>query len=459
MPNKRVLVAVALLGYLGLSQAFAQPDSQEPHSSTSDNTQLPSAKALGDVFFKSRDSFIFSVGIQQSATNNLYFSPVSFVSQGTDDNRYLPFTTLTSRVAFQRQLPRASVGLDYQAAGILFRDRDSSSFLTQHGGIDLAYRASPRSTFAVGDRISVTPAPGRFYQGDSILSPSSAAILPNSTLFVSLNRTISNAAYASYSYDLSRRSLISFGAQNTITRFQQQGLSEMNQSGGHMAYSYRVAEKTTLTLGYHFAYYDFANPRSADFLRPSGTVVRSHWAYVGITQRLTSSVSAFLQAGPNYLVGNAIGELGTFSGRPGVRVSVNGGLIFSEAIALDPRTFFSISAGQTISDGYGLGAVTETQQAGVSLGRRLTKTLTGSVNGSYARNRFLLNTDERGKPITTNGVSGGANLSLNLTERVNLFANHTYFRQLSTGFYSVIPGRASGNTFTVGLNYSLAKFF
>jgi hypothetical protein len=134
-------------------------------------------------------------------------------------------------------------------------------------------------------------------------------------------------------------------------------------------------------------------------------------------------------------------------------------LTFGQAISLDPRTFFSIHAGQNISDGYGLGGITQTQSAGVSLGRRMTKTFTGSVQSSYSRNQFLLSLDERGRPLTTNGISSGVNLSLNATERLNLFANYVYFRQLSNGFFTLIPGRADGNTFTAGLNYSFPVFF
>lgn len=233
----------------------------------------------------------------------------------------------------------------------------------------------------------------------------------------------------------------------------------MNQSGGQLGYSYQVAERTTLTTGYNFSYYDFSAPRAQTTTVAFSGIARSHLAYIGITQQITPAIGVFLQAGPNYIVGNSFGLFGGTGSRPGLRASVNGGLTFGEAISLDPRTFFSIHAGQNMSDGYGLGGITQTQSAGVSLGRRMTKTLTGSIQSTYSRNQFLLNLDERGKPFTTNGIAAGVNLSLNATERFNLFANYAYFKQLSNGFLSLIPGRADGNAFTVGLNYSFPVFF
>lgn len=463
----QTLLLMGLLGtLLDFECTFAQSDKPSPASGNApeakvDDRRLPSATALGDIFFRSSNSLIFSVGVQESATDNLYFSPagslVGFPESGTSG--YIPFTTLSGRMAYQRQLQRTTFGLDYGASGILFRSRDSGDFVSHDGGIDLSYRMTPRATFSLGDRVSVSPAPGRFYRRDLVLASVGAQILPNNTLFVGLNRTITNAAFASLSYQTSRRSDITLAANGTITRFQQRDFSEMNQSGGSFDYSYRVAERTRINLGYRFGYYDFGGPRGADASAAYSGIARSHLAFFGITQQLTPSVSAFIQAGPNYIVGNTQAFVGGTGGRPGVRANVNGGLTFSEAISLDPRTFLSISAGQSISDGYGLGGITQVQSAGVSLGRRLTKTLTGSVQSGYSRNRFLLNLDAGGRPLTTNGISAGANLSLNVTERFNLFANHVYFRQFSNGFVDLIPGRASGNTFTVGLNYSVPVFY
>lgn len=462
--------AFLLIGFLGtllcsLDSSFAQSDKPSQGSgnttpSKEGDRKLPSATALGDIFFKSANSLIFSMGVQESATDNLYLSPAGSLT-GTDGEQsgYIPFTTLSGRIAYQRQLQRTTFGLDYGVSGQLFRTRDSGDFVSHDGGIHLSYRLTPRATFSVGDRVSVSPAPGRFFRRDSVLPTVPSQILPNSTLFVGLNRTVTNTGLTSFSYELSRRAQLTLGANGTITRFQQKDFSEMNQSGGQLEYSYQVAERTTFSVGYNFNYYDFSPPRTQTATGAYSGIARSHLGYIGITQQLTPAIGLFIQAGPNYIVGNSLGSSGGPGRRPGLRASVNGGLTFGEAISLDPRTFFSIHAGQDISDGYGLGGITRTQSAGISLGRRLTKTLTGSVQSTYSRNQFLLSLDEGGKPVTTNGISSGVNFSLNATERFNFFANYIYFRQLSSGFLTLIPGRADGNTFTVGLSYSLPVYF
>jgi opacity protein-like surface antigen len=428
---------------------------------TTDSPRIPSATALGDIFFKSRNSVIFSVGAQGSATDNLYFSPAgAAIGPLTGAAKgYIPFTTLTGRLAYQRQLQTTDFGLDYGVSGMLFREHDSGDFVSQDGGIHVSHRITPRASFSIGDRLSVSPGPGRFYRRDLVLPPVDQQILPNNTLFIGLNRTITNAAYANVSYEMSRRSELTLEANGTISRFQQPGYSQMNQLGGSLDYSYRVAERTSINLGYRFLYYDFGGAPGTSTSPAYDGIARSHSAYLGITHQLTSSVSAYIQAGPHYIVGNTQAFSGGAGQRPGVRASINGGLTLSESISLDPRTFFSISAGQLITDGYGLGGITQTQSAGVSLGRRLTKALTGSVQSNYSRNRFLLSLDANGRPTTTNGITAGANLRLNATERFNLFADYIYFRQLSNGFSTLIPGRASGNTFTVGLNYSFPVFY
>jgi len=462
--------AFLLIGLLGtffssLDRSLAQSDkpsqgSGDTKPSKEGDRKLPSATALGDIFFQSTNSLIFSLGVQESVTDNLHFSPAGPIrGTGGEQRGHIPFTTLSGRMAYQRQLQRTTFGLDYGASGLLFRTRDSGDFVTQDGGIHLSYRLTPRATFSVGDRVSVSPAPGRLFRRDSVLPTVPSQILPNSSLFVGLNRTITNTGLTSFSYELSRRAQLTLGANGTITRFQQKDLSEMNQSGGQLGYSYHVAERTTISVGYNFAYYDFSPPRTQTTTAVYSGIARSHLGYIGITQQLTPAIGLFIQAGPNYIVGNSLNFFGGPGRRPGLRASVNGGLTFGEAISLDPRTFFAIHAGQDISDGYGLGGITQTQSAGVSLGRRMTKKLTGSVQSDFSRNQFLLSLDEGGKPVTTNGISSGVNLSLNATERFNLFANYIYFKQLSSGFFTLIPRRTDGNTFTVGLNYNFPVFF
>ncbi|PYV42343.1 MAG: hypothetical protein DMG06_14295 [Acidobacteria bacterium] len=237
----------------------------------------------------------------------------------------------------------------------------------------------------------------------------------------------------------------------------------MNQSGGAGQYAYRLSERNIVNLGYMFNYYDFGG-RQGITNGPFDTghnIFRNHFAYLGFGRQLTRSVHFSINAGPNYIVGNPVylSGGGLLGQRPGLRLGLNGSITFSQSMALDPRTFFSINTGQSISDGAGVGYLTETQAAGASLGRLLTRRLLASVGGSYSRNKFLFNLDTSGQPLTANGVSAQSLLRLNATQRFQVFASYIYFRQLSGNFNGLVPANGHGNTFTLGIGYALPIFY
>src|SRR5439155_2273921 len=161
-----------------------------------------------------------------------------------------------------------------------------------------------------------------------------------------------------FSYEISRRGTFSTSANNTLTRFRQRGAYPMNQSGGAGQYAYRLSERNIVNLGYMFNYYDFGG-RQGITNGPFDTghnIFRNHFAYLGFGRQLTRSVHFSINAGPNYIVGNPVylSGGGLLGQRPGLRLGLNGSITFSQSMALDPRTFFSINTGQSISDGAGV---------------------------------------------------------------------------------------------------------
>jgi hypothetical protein len=416
--------------------------------------RTPSATALGDIFFKSRNSFIFSVGADATVQDNV------FVAE--DDNK--AFDTLSnvfSRIAYQRQYQRTSFALDYTVGGRFYNRYDSSNQVTHDGGFHIQRTITPRLTFTLGDRFSISPDAGRLFRRDLVLPQLSPDISPNSTLILRLNKTILNTTYGGLSYQVNQRSSVAFGANGSLTRFEQGNLREDNRYGGSFSYSYRLSDRTSLSLGYGFTYFTLTDsqtsPASGSITSPS--IARNHNAYIGISHQFTSRISAYVNVGPNYTIGDSI-DLGTgVRFQPGLRTSVNGGIVLSESLSLDPRTFLSFSVNQKVSDGFGLGAIVQNQTAGLTLGRRFTRRTTAAVNGGYARNQFLNQFDEAGEEITTNTVYVGASMRYNLTERLSFGANYSYYRQLSTGFYDMIPGNLTGNTASVGLVYSIPLSF
>jgi len=445
-----------------LGTVFAQTQAPVGNSTTpsTDNsspadsdTKPPSATALGDIFFKSRNSLLVSFGADEIVQDNALYD-----SEGSE--RFDTSTHMYSRVAYQRQYPRTSFELDYTLGGRIYNRSSTYNQIVHDGGISVSRKLSPRWALTLADRASVTPDAGRILQGDLVISPLPPDVLPNNTVILRLNKTILNTAYIDFNVQRSRRSSFSFGANSTISRFEQGNLREQNRYGSHLSYNYQMSERTIFNVGYNFNYFDITTndvPVSGP-ITPSH-LVRNHYPYIGVSHQFNRLVSGFVDVGPNYTVGDSI-NLGTsLHFKPGVRASVNAGIVLAQSLSLDPRTFFSMNLNQSVSDGFGLGAVVQRQIASASLGRRVTRNTTIAATGGYSRNKFLTDFDESGEEIITNSVYVGANLRINLTERFNFHANYNRVRQLSTGFFELIPARLSGNTAAVGIAYTIPMFF
>ena len=430
-----------------------------------DDDKTPSAGALGSIFFKSRNSLVFSMNATESVTDNLYLSQVSvlqFARPDSPSGKYIPFTNLSGRITYQRQYARTVFGLDYALGGLIFTQKQTDGLLVHDGGIYVNYRATPRLSFNVASRAYVSPAPGRFFRSDSVLPDPGLGAIPNSTLFLGYGRSISGFSNAGFSYEINRRSTFSTSANYALTRFRQKGAYPMDQFGSAGQYAYRLSERNTVNLGYAFNYYDFGSRQgvTSGLFDAGHNIFRNHFAYIGFGSQLTPSVHFSINAGPNYIIGHPVFFFGGGLGqRPGLRLGVNGTVTFSQSMALDPRTFFSINTGQNISDGAGVGYLTQTQNASASLGRLLTRRLLASVGGGYSRNKLLMNLDTSGRPLTTNGISAQSLLRLNVSQRFQVFGSYIYFRQLSGDFNALVPSNAHGSTFTLGIGYALPIFY
>jgi hypothetical protein len=457
MKQLRRLLICCTIPMFSAIQIHGQTDSKVPEEKKSEESsaeaKTSSATALGDIFFKSRNSLIFGFNAAETNQENALFG---------DGNHFDTTTVLASRVAYQRQYQRTTLAVDYTLGGLIYNRYSEYNQLTHDGGFDVHYRFTPRLTLSLGDRVSITPQAGRLFQRDYVVDLLGSGILPNTSLLLRLNKSSLNTAYATLVYQLSRKSEISFGANNSISRFDQANLREQNRYGASISYSYQLAARTALNMGYNFNYFDVSgsdiSPNPDSLVTPSH-LVRSHFPYVGITQQLTPAVAVVVSAGPSIIIGDSV-NLGTgYRLRPGVHPSINAGIVLSKALTLDPRTFVSFNVGQNLSDGLGLGAVSQVQTAGASIGRRLTKRATGAVIVSYSRNQFLTDFDQSGREITTNGITIAPSVRINVTDQFNFHASYFRYRQLSTGFLDAIPAHLLGNVFAVGISYNIPVFF
>lgn len=471
-----IVLVLTTMGFIFVMPAYSQSQPQAQNttgmqgqqpstSTTADEPRIPSANALGSIFFESRNSLIFSLGAAETLTNNLYYSGLSYLQYGNGSGytgNYFPITSLTGRVAYQRESQKTTLQIDYGLGYGIITQGGTDNFLSQDGGIYVSHRVTPRFNFNIGSGAYVSPFTNRSYAPVGILPPNIPNIIPNNSLIMGYGRAIGSTTRGGFSYELSRRSSFNTNIYYTLTRYQQVGSYSMNQPGVNAEYDYRLKERTSMQLGYLFSYYSFDNRQrlSSGTFTQGSSIYRNHFPYIGLTHQITSGISGSIQVGPNFSIGNPIYYVGGGTGvRPGPYLGVNGTLTFSEAISHDPRTFYTINVGQLVSDGSGLGYVTVTRNAGGSVGHLFTRKLLGSISGSYTHSQFPMNLDPNGQPLTTSGASAGALLRLNTSQRFQIFANYLYFHQLSYGFSGYIPGSGSGNTFTIGINYLHPIFF
>ena len=428
--------------------------------------RTPSATALGSIFFRSRNSFIFSLGAGESTTDNLYFTPLSYIqyaNPGSTYQGYIPFTTLSGRAAYQRQTARTTFAFDYGATGMIFNQaKTNGNFLIQDGGLHVNYLISPRWTLRAGSRVSISPIAGRIYTPDLVLPTLPQGVQPNNTIILGYGRSIASTSDLSLAYQITRRSTFAATFYGNITRFSQIGTFNMNQPSVDARYSYQFSERTSLYWGYTFNYYDFESREGipSTITATGSSIFRTHYPYIGVTRQITSMISGTVSTGPVFMVGTPIyyygGQPGT---NPGMRWGINGTITFSQPITLDPRTFVSINVGQNLNDGYGIGYLTLMDYAGGSLGRLLTRKLLLSFSGNYAHNRFLMNLAANGQPLSTDNIMAGSLLRFNTNEKLSFYAGYNFIQQISEGFNGFIPGNGRANTFSVGVSYAFPVFF
>jgi hypothetical protein len=446
--------------FLATETIWGQTQTPPTLTSTSagNNQSIPasptinSGSQLGDIFFRSRNSFIFSLNADESYQDNAYY-----LGNGNQVPDYT--TRLTGRIAYRREQGRTTTGLDFSFGRLLYLHGNQYDQNIADGGVNISYRATPRWTITIGDRVGYLPQSGNFQRHDSILNPVPPLDAPNNSILLPLNQSILNTVHFSSTYLMSRRSGLTFSAANSINLYSQDNLRDQNSTFASMGYSYQLSQRNSIELVYQFGYFNSANnttPSTGGQITQAN-LVRSHVAYLGISRQFSPSLTGSIGGGAVTMFSDSIDLTTGNRYRPNPKPIMIGNITYSPTF--DPRTFLSLQAGQRISNGAGVGSISLIQTVSASLGRRFTRKITGSIDGGYSRNQFLSDFDTLGHSNTADGFNGGARLSINFLERLNFYADYRRFQQTSTGFNTVIPGQMDGNIVTVGIGYSFPWFY
>jgi hypothetical protein len=216
-----------------------------------------------------------------------------------------------------------------------------------------------------------------------------AAIIPNQSIYAALGPRYSNAFAAQTTYDLSRRSSLTFGGSYGLLNFTQPGNVDNDMTIGTAGYNYALNRTDSLGLLYRFSAFHFSGEPQA-----IGNHVISAVYMKKITQRLALS----LFGGP---------QITTYRvpiGNQTRSVSGSGGATISYA-------FEHGSIGASYFDGLtGGGGVllgSNTNQATVTLNHQLGRVWNGYVNFGYSHNSSLGSVSGAPSPAYNDWFVGG----------------------------------------------------
>jgi len=283
------------------------------------------------------------------------------------------------------------------------------------------------------DDISLLPqAPTTGFSGIPGVGSLPSTPAPPSQPVLTLNtRSVSNTTTSRFSRSLDQATSISAGGSYGIMRFPDGDGVETNQLQGNAGISRRLNARNSIFGGYNYSRFSY----------PDYTVVmESQSAIFGFTRAWNRRLSTSVSAGPQWVKGSAS------SGIP----SSTGTFVSADATYRNKSTSASVNYSQGAAGGGG--AITQfgTRNHDVSavFSRQLDRSMVISASGAYMRTEGLQQSD------ITNSEYGEVSATRRLGRYINVFANYTATRQLSS---TALPANAISGLSQVigfGIGYS-----
>jgi len=231
--------------------------------------------------------------------------------------------------------------------------------------------------------------------------------------------TRSNRLDLTAQHDLSSRSTLSFTGTHSFRLYGGEagfvnGLSDQQRISTGLTFRRQSSVRRSWSLGYTLAYSAF------DEYEDAGTVA----GHLGTRIELARDVTFEIVAGPSFVSGRGFGkDYWGYNGSASIRKRLQ-------------YNTFTLYYAEESGNPSGLGAISDTRRAGVSLnrsGRGVNAFLDVSVFD--ARGRL-------GNPYRTRGISSSATLGYGLTDTVSMHVGVRYYRYTETTDYGFTQERA-----------------
>ncbi len=329
---------------------------------------------------------------------------------GDDLNSFVD--NLSAGLGYTFRGPRGDLTFNVDGGRLNYHDLPDLSRWTYGGGVKGLYNFSPRASFAVRERYTVS-------------AQNAAAVLESSGLPVSLVNSRTNAADANLHLGVTRRTNLDLGVRHEKITFDADAslpgtgpLVSGNVLTADARLSRRIGNEDNIGLGYSYA-----------FNLVSGTGADVQTAYLSWSGRLGRRVGAALTGGASRLSPLEV------TGVPGVPPDPTAPPIAPIAAKWRPSGSAALTAefrhgslgagySRTVGQAFGFGVERVADIAALYGDHRFGRNTTMSFNGSFGRTREASGSDVN----SFDTISAGAALRHLLSRRFELNGGYTYGR-------------------------------
>ena len=444
MPRKACLTLALLIAAAPL-WGQADANGSEPASPLIDATMLVPPPVSGQSYPTALGSDERSNFLRYGLSFNSAYSDNSLGgSAPVSDVSYSIWPT----IALDQRTTRLHTVLSY-APGFTFYQRNTSrDEADQNLSFSVSERLSPHVTVSGSDGLHKSSSVfNQLDYGSGGVSGGAGG--GNSTVIAPVSPFLSNSANVDFSYQFAANGMI--GASGTFTNLhyynsaEVTGLADSSSQGGSVFYSLRASR-----LHYFGVTYQYQRlVSSSATVGESETQTDAIVFYYTLYPTSTLSISAF--GGPQH-ANTVQGALGGLPLPPAIswNPSVGGSVSWQGQL-----TNIALSYSHSISGGGGLSGAVHSDNASLSLRRRITRTLDGSISGGYAENNVL------GSPLFGGGgdghsLFGTASLSKQLGEHINLQVGYSRIHQDYSNV-AVLAATPDTNRESISISYTFSR--
>jgi hypothetical protein len=330
--------------------------------------------------------------------------------------------SIAPSVALDETTSRLHSVLMYSPGFTFYQQTSYLNAANQNASINLQYRLSPHVTLSARDEFQKTSNvfdQPDFETGGAVSAGAQAA---NFSVIPPVADILKNSGDLGVSYQFSKNEMI--GASGTFSNLyypsptRVSGLYDSNSQGGSAFYSFRASPKNYLGATYQYQ-------RLISWPTTGLNETQTHAVLFFYTMYLSSRFSISLFGGPQY--SDTLQPPLALGHVPPTAISAwtpaaGGSLSWQGRVRA-----FAMSYSHVISGGSGLLGAVHMDDASMSLRQQFTRTLGGSVTGSYVQNDIIGSF----LPGSHNGhsVSGTVSLQRQFRQNMNLQLGYTRLHQ------------------------------